>query len=105
MVRARRPDAALAHFWHIPWPPVEIFRLAQPGDDLLRGLLANDLVGFHLPSFVDNFLRCAERLEGAEVDHAARTVRYRDHICTVGAFPISIDLDSFRDAASAPGVE
>src|SRR5690606_24081934 len=62
MVRARRPDVALAHFWHIPWPPVEIFRLAQPGDDLLRGLLANDLLGFHLPSFADNFLRCAERL-------------------------------------------
>ncbi|HZJ48234.1 MAG TPA: trehalose-6-phosphate synthase, partial [Acidimicrobiia bacterium] len=30
-VRSRRPDLTLAHFWHIPWPPVEIFRLAPQG--------------------------------------------------------------------------
>ena len=105
LVRARRPDAALAHFWHIPWPPLEIFRLAHPGDHLLRGLLANNLLGFHLPSFADNFLRCAERLEGAEIDWEARQVRFRDHVCTVGDFPISIDLDAFRSAATAPGAE
>jgi hypothetical protein len=32
------------------------------GAELLRGLLANDVVGFHLPLFCDNFLRCAESL-------------------------------------------
>lgn len=105
MVRARRPDATLAHFWHIPWPPVEIFRLAQPGDDLLRGLLANDLMGFHLPSFADNFLRCAERLEGAEIDWDARTVTLDGHTCTVGDFPISIDIETFRRDATAPDAE
>jgi len=105
MVRARRPDVALAHFWHIPWPPVEIFRLAQPGDDLLRGLLANDLLGFHLPSFADNFLRCAERLEGAEIDWEARTVTLNGHVCTVGDFPISIDIESFRRDAMSPDAE
>lgn len=105
MVRARRPNVALAHFWHIPWPPVEIFRLAQPGDDLLRGLLANDLMGFHLPSFADNFLRCAQRLEGTEIDWEARTVTLNGHTCTVGDFPISIDIEAFRRDATAPDAE
>ena len=41
-VRARRPDLALAHFWHIPLPPIDIFRVAPQAADLLRGLLAND---------------------------------------------------------------
>jgi trehalose 6-phosphate synthase/phosphatase len=67
-VRARRPDPTPAHFWHIPWPPVDVFRLATHAPCLLRGLLANDLVGFHLPAFAENFLRCAERLVGAAVD-------------------------------------
>ena len=102
MVRSRRPDLALAHFWHIPWPPVEIFRLAQQGEDLLRGLLANDLLGFHLPAFVDNFLRCVQRLPDVEIDWESGSVTQGGHICRVSAFPISIDIEAFRRDATAP---
>ena len=105
MVRSRRPDLALAHFWHIPWPPVEIFRLAQPGDHLLRGLLANDLLGFHLPGYAQNFLRCAQRLPGVEIDWDAGRVTLGGHTCTVSAFPISIDVEAFQRDATAPGAE
>jgi len=104
-VRARRPDLALAHFWHIPFPPIDIFRLSPHSNYLLRGMLANDLMGFHLPQFADNFLRCARRLLGAEVDWNARTATVDGHTCHVGDFPISIDVDQFRDAATADGVE
>lgn len=106
-VRERRPDLALAHFWHIPWPPIEIFRLAPQCVELLRGLLANDLLGFHLPAFAENFLRCAGQLAGAEVDAEAGTATLDGHTCHVGAFPISIDVDAFRTAATvadAPGM-
>jgi trehalose 6-phosphate synthase/phosphatase len=105
VVRAKRPDLTLAHFWHIPWPPIEIFRLAPQGPALVKGLLANDLVGFHLSSFGDNFLRAAAQLEGTEVDWERRTATHRDHVCHVRAFPISIDVEAFRDAASGPGVD
>ncbi|HET8654193.1 MAG TPA: trehalose-6-phosphate synthase [Longimicrobiaceae bacterium] len=101
-VRHRRPDLTLAHFWHIPWPPVDIFRLAPQGNYILRGLLANDLVGFHLPAFAENFLRCAQRLPGAVVEWGSQSVTVDGHTCRVGAFPISIDISTFRDAASAP---
>ncbi len=105
-VRARRPDLTLAHFWHIPWPPVEIFRLAPQAQSLLRGLLANDLIGFHLSSFADNFLRCAELLlRGVEVDREKSTVSVDGHTCHVGAFPISVDVKAFRADAEAPGAE
>lgn len=104
-VRQRRRDLTLAHFWHIPWPPIEIFRLAPHAQVLLRGLLANDLIGFHLPSYVDNFLICAERLAGARVDREASTATLDGLTCHVGAFPISIDVEAFRQAATAPGVE
>ena len=104
-VRARRPDLALAHFWHIPFPPIDIFRLSPHSGYLLRGMLSNDLMGFHLPGFADNFLRCARKLAGAEVDWQARTATLDGHTCHVGDFPISIDIDQFRSAATAPGVE
>lgn len=104
-VRARRPDLTLSHFWHIPFPPFDVFRLAPQAAPLLRGLLANDLVGFHLPMFADNFLDCAARLAGARVDMEARTATLDGHTCHVGAFPISIDVEQFRQAATADGAE
>ncbi|MEX2583420.1 MAG: trehalose-6-phosphate synthase [Gemmatimonadota bacterium] len=104
-VRARRPDLTLAHFWHIPWPPVDIFRLAPHGERLLNGLMANDLVGFQLSGFADNFLRCAQTLTDAKVDWSERSVTRGGHTCRVGAFPISIDVESFRSAASSPDAE
>lgn len=99
-VREQRPELTLAHFWHIPWPPIDIFRLAPQAGSLLRGLLANDLVGFHLPAFAENFLVCAERLVDAEIDWDSRTATLAGHTCHVGSFPISIDVDAFRTAAS-----
>ena len=105
-VRERRPDLTLAHFWHIPFPPLEIFRVATNAPDLLRGLLANDVAGFHLPLFADNFMRCAESVvEEAEVDWETRAVHLNGHVCYVRAFPISIDVDQFRSAATRPGSE
>jgi trehalose 6-phosphate synthase len=104
-VRSRRPDLSLAHFWHIPWPPVDIFRLAPHGNHLLRGLLANDLLGFQLPTFAENFLRCAQRLPDARVDWEESTVKLGGHLCRVGAFPISIDVEAFRADASAETAE
>ncbi len=101
-VRSQRPDLSLAHFWHIPWPPLEIFRVTPQAGDLIAGLLANDLIGFQLPSFANHFLHCAAEILGAEVDWRERTVTHEGHVCTVRAFPISIDVDAFRVAASAP---
>jgi trehalose 6-phosphate synthase len=105
-VRASRADATLAHFWHIPFPPLEIFRVASNGAELLRGLLANDIVGFHLPLFADNFMRCAESLlDDVHVDWANRAVEIGGRACYVRAFPISIDIEQFRAAAQLPGAE
>lgn len=102
-VRELRQDLTLAHFWHIPFPPLEIFRVASNGAELLRGLLANDIVGFHLPLFADNFMRCAESvLDEAHVDWRQRAVSIDGHTCYVRAFPISIDVEQFRTAAVNP---
>jgi trehalose 6-phosphate synthase len=98
-VRTQRPDLTLAHFWHIPWPPPEIFRVTPWGEMVLEGLLANDLLGFQLPAFCANFLRCVEEVLGLEVDLVASRVSKGGHVCHVRAFPISIDVEQFGGAA------
>lgn len=104
-VRERRPDLSLGHFWHIPWPPLEIYGVTPQAGDLIRGLLANDLMGFQLPSHCVNFLHCAEELTGATVDWETLTAELDGHRCQVRAIPISIDVEAFEQAASVPDAE
>jgi len=104
-IREKRPDLSLAHFWHIPWPPYEIFQVAPQGAEVIAGLLANDLLGFHLQSYVNNFLDCAERILGAQVDWQQCTATHAGHTCRVRAIPISIDVDAFATAAHAGNAE
>jgi len=87
------------HFWHIPWPPWEIYRACPWRRELLEGLLGNDLLGFHLEQYCRNFLECAERVLGAQVDTTAGTVEYAGHMTWVQPFPISIDYDAWEQLA------
>jgi len=98
-LRQRVPDLAIMHFWHIPWPPWEIYRACPWRRELLEGLLGNDLVGFHLEQYCRNFLECAERALGAQVDATTGMVEYAGHVTWVRPFPISIDYDAWDQLA------
>ncbi len=99
--REAAPDATLAHFWHIPWPAWETFRVCPWKVELLEGLLANDLLGFHLDSFAGNFLAACSRELDAFVDPSKQAVVHRGHLTRVAAFPISIDVQRFEEMAAS----
>jgi trehalose 6-phosphate synthase/phosphatase len=92
-LRALVPGARIAFFLHIPFPPYDVFRLLPWDRDVLRGLLACDLVGFHVRSYARNFLDCVERLLEIPVDRERLLVPYGDRLVGVGAFPLGIDFD------------
>jgi trehalose 6-phosphate synthase len=93
LLRRHRPDLSIMQFWHIPWPPSELYRVCPWRRELLEGLLGNDLLGFHLDQHCKNFLACAEQVLGASVDVKAGVVEYEGHETWVRPFPISIDYD------------
>jgi trehalose-6-phosphate synthase len=84
---------------------VEIFEVTPQASALISGLLANDLMGFQLPSHRSNFLRCAQALVGADIDWSAHTATLEGHTCHVRTFPISIDIEAFVAASTAPEAE
>jgi len=92
LIRLRRPDQLLIHFWHIPWPAWDIFRACPQRTELLEGLLANDLMAFQHPRHVEHFLECVERELGARVDRDEGVVEYDGGVTRVEAFPISVDF-------------
>ena len=96
-------EAVLSQFWHIPWPEREVFRDCPHQSDLLDGLLANDLLGFHIPRYCANFLDCvATILPEASVDWSGWTVEYKGHTTRVRAFPMGVDTDGIAEHAAAP---
>lgn len=102
-VRRRRPDARIAFFLHIPFPPFDVYSILPSYRAVLRGLLACDLVGFHCPGYASNFLDCVERLLGARVDREKGEVEHGDHLTRVEAFPLGIDYAEYeRRAKDAP---
>jgi trehalose 6-phosphate synthase/phosphatase len=102
MIRAAKPARTIAHFWHIPWPDPELFRLCPHGAELVAGLLGNDLIGFQIPLHARNFLACAQACPGAHVDHRAMTVTLNGRTTHVKAFPISIDYRRFDSLSASP---
>jgi trehalose 6-phosphate synthase/phosphatase len=103
MIRRRRPDARIAFFLHIPFPPYDLYRILPSYRAILRGMLSCDLVGFHSPGYVSNFYDCVERLLGERVDRKAGHIEHGNHTAKVGAFPLGIDYAEYvRGALEAP---
>jgi len=96
-IKEKRPDIVTAHFWHIPWPNSEIFKICPWGKEILEAMLHNDLLGFQIRYYANNFLDSVDQTLQSRVDRESSAVNYRDSHTVVKDFPISID---FRQVSS-----
>ncbi len=101
--RLRRglPDTPIGFFLHIPFPPYDVFRVLPWARPILRGLLAADLIGFHVSGYVRNFLDCARRLLGAQVDLRRGVISLDKRMSRVAALPLGIDYSHYESLARA----
>ncbi len=104
MLRKAFPEITIGFFLHIPFPSFEIFRLLPKmwQEQLLRGMLGADLVGFHTMSYATHFLQCVQYLLG--INHERHILRYRKRLVKVDVFPISIDYAKFSSASQQDSV-
>lgn len=96
-LRRLRTDLSITHFWHIPWPPLTIFRMCPQYQQILMGLLGADIVGFQTDSDAVNFLEAVEKAFHFPVDLHERTVRVDNRTVRVRIFPISVDYEGIRE--------
>jgi trehalose 6-phosphate synthase len=92
MIKERCPNVITAHFWHIPWPNYEAFRICPWQEDILDGLLANDLIGFHTLYDCSNFLETVDRTLECRIERDRQAIDRGGHSTWVQAFPISVDF-------------
>jgi alpha,alpha-trehalose-phosphate synthase [UDP-forming] len=105
LLRARCPNAVIAQFWHIPWPNREVFGICPWKQEILDGLLGNDILGFHRRDHCMNFIDTADRELEARPDQELTAIVYQGRPTRVRAFPISVDFDAISRLAASPETE
>ncbi|MBI4503320.1 MAG: bifunctional alpha,alpha-trehalose-phosphate synthase (UDP-forming)/trehalose-phosphatase [Gemmatimonadetes bacterium] len=100
-LRQHHERARIGFFLHVPFPSADVFRVLPWSRAIMRGMLGADLVGFHVQSYAEHFLLCAERLLGCEVDSKAGIVQFEGRQVSVQAHPIGVDVAHIEALASA----
>jgi trehalose 6-phosphate synthase/phosphatase len=103
LLREKHPNMTIGFFLHTPFPSSDIFRLLPWREEILRGLLEADLLGFHTYNYVHNFLMTVSRL--LSLNHTSGKIIVGDHLVKVDSFPIGIDYPRFANAENRPKVQ
>ncbi|CAI0441029.1 unnamed protein product [Linum tenue] len=90
-------------FLHTPFPSSEIHRTLPSRSELLRSVLAADLVGFHTYDYARHFVSACTRILGLE--GTPEGVEDQGKLTRVAAFPIGIDSERFISALKLPKVQ
>jgi trehalose 6-phosphate synthase/phosphatase len=102
-LRAERSDIITGFFLHIPFPDTKTLARLPEHQRLLNGLLGADVIGFHTPGYVTNFLEDCQAA-GLTLDKSNMLV-LPDHTIRVGDFPMGIDYQKFAQANKSKEVK
>ena len=102
LLRRRLPHARIGFFLHIPFPAAELYRTLPHREELLRGLLGADLIGFHTTSYLRHFASALLQLLGlpTQVDRVVA----EDRQVRLGVFPMGVDAARISALVEEPEV-
>ena len=92
MLRERLPNAAIGFFMHVAFPSSEIFRCLSMREQLLKGVLGADLIGFQTANYARHFRQTVSRILAAEA--LPKGIQLDNRFIDVGVFPMGIDVSS-----------
>ncbi|KAJ0551882.1 putative alpha,alpha-trehalose-phosphate synthase (UDP-forming), Trehalose-phosphatase [Helianthus annuus] len=103
-LRKRYNRVKLGFFLHSPFPSSEIYRTLPVRDEILKGLLNCDLIGFHTFDYARHFLSCCSRMMGLDyeskrghigLDYFGRTVYIK-------ILPVGIHMGRLESVLNLP---
>jgi len=100
-IKQKEPKAKIAFFWHIPWPPWEIFCTLPWRNELFEGILKSDFIAFHTSSYVTNFLNCAQRLPGTKINMRKKTIYFKGHTTKIKHFALGVSYNEYHRLANS----
>lgn len=99
----KNDNVKIGFFLHTPFPSSEIYRILPVREELLRGVLHCDLVGFHTYDYVRHFLSSCSRI--LQTPTSPNGINFDDKFVSVGAFPVGIDPNKILDSLAKPEVK
>ncbi|CAE8638604.1 unnamed protein product, partial [Polarella glacialis] len=66
LLRKERPDICIGIYIHCVFPSSEVYRILPQREELLRGVLSSNVIGFHNFQYVRHFLTASTRILGCE---------------------------------------
>lgn len=103
LIRQRAPSTSIGFFLHIPFPSYEVFRVLPWREQLMRGVLGTDLIGFHTFGYMRHFLSAAYRISGYEHSFGKLTVGNR--LVSVDVYPMGIDYEKYAHPPVSEGID
>ncbi|MCD6599813.1 MAG: trehalose-6-phosphate synthase [Dehalococcoidia bacterium] len=106
LIKKVSPETIVAQFWHIPWPRQKTFQSCPWREEILIGLLGNDLLGFHTVRHCRNFLTTVNRVIGdSKVNYEKAEITIGESKTEVRPFPISVDFEQISRKAQGLDVK
>lgn len=92
----------MGFFLHVPFPHFEVLRALPRFAEIVRALLAYDLVGFQTETDRANFLDAVRLIAGADTGRCGGSASTNAPVVCTGVFPIGVDVKNVgRSAARA----
>lgn len=95
MIRDKHPELPIGFFLHIPFPSYELFRVLPERNDLLKGLLGADFIGFHTHDYLRHFMSSVERT--LHLDFHLEEVIVNGRAVHVDALPMGINYSLYHE--------
>lgn len=95
MLKAKGLGCPIGFFLHVPFPSADIYRTLPVCEEILRGLLGADLIGFHAYEYVSHFRSACLRVLGIESE--ASFVPLQSRGAKLEVLPIGIEPGEVRD--------
>ncbi|MFU8815503.1 MAG: alpha,alpha-trehalose-phosphate synthase (UDP-forming) [Pseudomonadales bacterium] len=99
-----RGDLEIGFFLHTPFPGYDLFRTLPWAKDILRGMLAADVIGFHTSDYRKNFCECANKLLGLSCDPDAGQLLVNGRRVQLRVIPVGIDVQAIYKLVDDPWV-
>lgn len=100
LLREKGLGCPIGFFLHIPFPAADIYRTLPVADQVLRGLLGADLIGFHAYEYVSHFRMAALRVLGMESD--GMHLEHQSRRVMLEVMPIGIEPSEVRELLKTP---
>ncbi len=103
LLRAERADIITGFFLHTTFPDAKTLAKLPERKKLLNGMLGADVVGFHTPGYVANFLENCRDI-GIELANDKEPM-VGDRFVRVADFPMGIDYERYAAATKSKSVK